>query len=87
MPLHQLAEFFPILILHVHEFNAGTVVADIADHRRKVDFFQTRADLQANGIAYVHFLGRFQVRAAQADGLDARNPRLPDIDLRAQRGF
>jgi len=32
VPLHELAEFFPIFVLHVDEFHAVPVGTNVADH-------------------------------------------------------
>src|SRR6266478_1939165 len=52
-----------------------------------MDFAQAGADLELDGIANAEFLGRFEIRAAETDGLDARESRLCSVDLRAKGRF
>ena len=74
--LHQFAESFAIFVFHVHEFHPVARITDIADHSGKMDFTQSGADLELNGISNGQFLVRFEVGATKADGPDAREPSL-----------
>src|SRR6266446_4953113 len=85
--LDQFAEFFTVFVSHVHEFDAIAFGADIADHGREMDFAETGADFQFDGITDVEFRRRLETRATETDGLDARESRLRSINLRAKGRF
>ena len=69
MALDEFAELFAAFIAHVHEFDAASVGANVADHGREIDLAKTGADLQLNGVADTEFPRGLQISAAQADGL------------------
>jgi len=85
--LHQLAEFFAVLVFHVYEFYAAAVRTKISHYRGKVNPAQPRADFQLDRISHGEFLRRFQVGPAQADGSHARQPCLRAVNVRSQRRF
>ena len=87
MPLHQLAQLLPVLVAHMHEFHPAAIRADAAHDRGEIDFAQTAAYFQFDRIAYAEFSRRLQIRAAQADGFHAGQPRRYALILGAQGGF
>jgi hypothetical protein len=82
--LDQFAEFFAVFVPHVHELDAVTFGADIADHGREMNLAEAGADFQLDGIPDVEFPGRLEIRATETDGLDARESRLRSANLRAK---
>jgi hypothetical protein len=50
--LDEFAEFFPVFIAHVYEFDAAAVGADVADYGGKIDLAEAGADLQLDGVAH-----------------------------------
>src|ERR1700737_2116701 len=85
--LHQFAEFVAVFIFHVHEFDAVSFQADIADHGREMNFAKAGTNLELDGITDVEFLGRLEIRATETDGFYAREPRMCSFNLRAKRRF
>ena len=56
--LDELAQALAIRVLHVHEFDAAAIRADVADHRGEMDFAEAGAHFQLDGIADVQAAGR-----------------------------
>ena len=73
MLLYELAESVVVVSLHVDEFDAAAVGADVADDGGEMDFAEAGADFELNGIADAERFGRFDVGAAEADGFDANH--------------
>ena len=67
--LDEFAEFFAVCIVHVHEFDAAAVRADIADDGGEIDFAEAGVDFKLDRVADAELPGGFQIGAAQADGL------------------
>jgi len=55
VPLHQLAQFFPVFVPHVDEFDAASIGTDVADHRSEIDLSQARANFQFDRITNTQF--------------------------------
>ena len=87
MTLHELAELFAVFVAHVHEFDAAAVRPDVADHGSEIDLAETRADFQLDRVADGELPRRFQIRAAEADGLHARKTGRSALDLSTKRRF
>jgi hypothetical protein len=51
--LHEFAELFAVLVLHVHKFDAIAFGADIANDGGEVDLAKPSANFQLDGIADV----------------------------------
>src|SRR2546426_10556772 len=85
--LDELAEFFAVFVAHVHKLHAAAVGADIANHRREMDLAKAGTNFELDGIANAEFSRRLQVRATQADRLDAGQAGRSAFDLRAKRRF
>ena len=74
--LHELAQFFAVLVAHVHKFHAAAVRTNVSDYGRKIDLAQAGANLKLDRIANAQFPRRFQIRSTQADGFHSRQARL-----------
>src|SRR6266581_4220625 len=85
--LDELAELLAVFVVHVDEFDAVAVGADIANDGGEIDLAETGANLELDGIADSQLPWRFQVCAAQADGPDASETCRCALDLRAKGRF
>src|SRR6266571_4733070 len=83
----ELAELLAVFVVHVDEFDAVAVGADIANDGGEIDLAETGANLELDGIADSQLPWRFQVCAAQADGPDASETCRCALDLRAKGRF
>src|SRR5437899_10510710 len=84
MALDKLAEFFAVLIAHVHEFDTAAVGADVADHGGEIDLAETGPYLELDRIADSESSRGLQISAAKADGFYARKARRCALDLRTK---
>ena len=83
--LHQLAQFFAIFILHMDKFDPASVWTDVSHYSGEMNFAQTGADFQLDGISDGELLVGFEVCAAQAYRFHASEHGLGSINLRSQR--
>ena len=74
--LNEFAQFFPVLVAHMHKFHTAAVRPDVPDHGCKINLAQAGANLKFDRIANAQFPRRFQIGATQADGLHSRQARL-----------
>ena len=74
--LNEFAQFFAVLVAHMHKFHTAAVRPDVSDHGRKINLAQAGANLKLDRIAHAQFPGRFQIRSTQANGFHSRQARL-----------
>ncbi len=74
--LNEFAQFFAVLVTHMHKFHTAAVRPGVSDYGRKIDLAQAGANLKFDRIANAQFPRRFQIGATQADGLHSRQARL-----------
>ncbi len=51
MTLDEFAELFAVFVAHVNEFDAAPIRADIANDGGEIDFTETGADFELDGVA------------------------------------
>lgn len=74
--LHQLAQLFAIFILHMDKFDSASVWTDVSHYSGEVNFTQTGADFQLDGISDGELVVGFEVCTAQAYRFHASEHRL-----------
>src|SRR6266478_4331271 len=85
--LYEFAQLIAVFVFHVYDLDPAATRADIAYDSREMDLAKSGAYFQLDGIANVEPFGRFEIRAAEADGFHARQACLRAVDVSAQRGF